>query len=310
MSSLLKRTYFNVIKKPYYQDLEEARSIGILGQIRDTDMVYLFQNEYSIFFKDMHIPVIGTGHTFDIQSFVYFKDPVHRIYGESYYKKYFSTINCFNYFPRDKVIIQRLKDKWNLKYIFPMSLGVDTELFYPETHDNDRIKLLFVASLEYEKGLDILIPLMKKFINNDKIEFHIAGTGPLEDMLRGMEYIRFNGKLDNHELAKLYRGCDVFIYPSHNDTYSMVTLEALSSGLYVLEGDYLKGVFDDFSKYLEYIPMNVESFYNRINDIIINRKIIEHNKDEEYEYVKNNYDWSAIASKFYGDIMEIQEKFN
>ena len=51
--------------------------------------------------------------------------------------------------------------------------------------------------------------------------------------------------------------------------------------------------------------MNVDAFYNRINEIIKDRKIIEHNKKEEYEYVKNNYDWEIVAKKFYNNIREI-----
>ena len=117
--------------------------------------------------------------------------------------------------------------------------------------------------------------------------------------------VKYHGVLTNKELAKLYRECDIFIYPSHSDTYSLVTLQALSSGLYVLTGDFFKGIFDDFNKYLEYLPMNVDAFYNRINEIIKDRKIIEHNKKEEYEYVKNNYDWEIVAKKFYDNIREI-----
>ena len=199
---------------------------------------------------------------------------------------------------------------WHLKYNFPLPLGVDTALFYPDSHiPGNKLKILFVAALEYSKGLDLLIPLIEKFQGNDEIEFHIAGTGPVEDELKKITYIQYHGVLTNEDLAKLYRICDIFVYPSHNDTYSLVTLQALSSGLYVLTGDFFKGIFDDFNKYLEYLPMNVDAFYNRINDIIKDRTIIEHNKQEEYDYVKNNYDWSIIAKKFYTNMQNIYDEF-
>lgn len=169
--------------------------------------------------------------------------------------------------------------------------------------------MLFVAALEYNKGLDILIPLIKKLGNNDEIEFHIAGTGPVEEELKEIKMVNFHGRLNNEELAKLCRECDIFVYPSHNDQHPSAILQALSSGLYVLAGDFFKGIFDDFSKYLEYISMNVESFYGRINEIIKERKIIEHNKQEEYEYTKNNYDWSIIAKKFYDNMENIYDEF-
>ena len=310
LDSLLQRIYVNTILRPYYRDLEWAKSNGLLEEIRKTDMVYLFANEYSIFFKGMNIPIIGSGHAFTISDFVNRQDLPHKLYANYLYKTYFKGINGFNYFPKDESTFNKFKDMWNLKYNFPLSPGVDTELFYPDNHKIDqKIRLLFVASLEYNKGLDILIPLIKKFSNNDEIEFHIAGTGPVEEELKEIKTLNFYGRLSNEELAKLYRECDIFVYPSHNDTYSLVIMQALSSGLYVLTGDFFKGIFDDFTKYLEYIPMNVESFYGRINEIIEDKNIIEHNKQEEYEYTKNNYDWSIIAKKFYDNMENIYNEF-
>ncbi len=310
MDSLPERVYVNTILRPYYRDLEWAKSRGLLEEIRRTDMVYLFANEYSIFFKGMNIPIIGSGHAFTISDFVDRQDLLHKLYANYLYKTYFKDINGFNYFPKDESMFDKFKDMWNLKYNFPLSPGVDTELFYPDNHTTDqKIKFLFVAALEYNKGLDILIPLIKKFGDDNKLEFHIAGTGPVEEELKEIKSINFHGRLSDEDLAKLYRECDIFVYPSHNDSYSLVILQALSSGLYVLAGDFFNGIFDDFSKYLEYIPMNVESFYNRINEIINNRKMIDHDRQEEYGYVRNNYDWSIIARKFYDNMENIYNEF-
>ena len=308
--SVVERVYVNAILKPFYRDLKLASSNGILSEIRKTDIVYLFQNEYSIFFKGMDIPIIGSGHTFTITDFVNRKDLLHKLYASYLYRTYFKGINGFNYFPKDQSVFNKLQEKWHLKYNFSLSPGIDTEFFYPDNHKvGSKIKLLFIAALEYSKGLDILIPLIKKFDIEDRLEFHIAGTGPAEEELKGIESINFHGMLNNEHLAKLYRECDIFIYPSHNDQYPAVVTQALSSGLYVLAGDFFKGIFDDFGKYLEYVPMNVESFYKRINEIINDRKTIEHDKQEEYEYVRINYDWSIIATKFYDNMENIYKEF-
>ncbi|WMT50600.1 MAG: glycosyltransferase family 4 protein [Ferroplasma sp.] len=311
MDSIIQRVYVNSILRPPYRDLKYAESRGLLSEIKKTDIVYLFQNEYSIFFKGMNIPVIGSGHAFTIGDFVNREDLPHKIYANYLYRTYFKNINGFNYFPKDSEVFSKLNDKWHLKYNFPLPPGVNTELFYPDSHiPGKKLKILFVAALEYSKGLDLLIPLMEKFGESDEIEFHIAGRGPLEEELSKMKYVKYHGRLDNEELAKLYRECDVFVYPSHNDTYSLVTLQALSSGMYVLAGDFFKGIFDDLSKYLEYLPMNIDAFYNRINYIIKDRKIIEHNKQDEYQYVKRNYDWSIIAKRFYDNMNNIYNEFS
>ena len=50
--------------------------------------------------------------------------------------------------------------------------------------------------------------------------------------------------------------------------------------------------------------MDIEKWYSRVNEIIKNNNIIKHDKSEEYSYVKDNYDWSVISTKFYGYMAE------
>lgn len=308
--TLIKRIYVNLILRPFYRDLKEAKSKHLLEQIQNTDIVYLFLNEYSIFFKDASIPVIGSDHTFKMGDFTDEKDLTRKLFSNFIYRLYFKNISGLHYFPQDRIKFEKLKRDWHLKYNFELSSAVDTNFFYPELRKvNAKLKFLFVAALDYSKGLDILIPVIEKIGYNDTIEFHIAGSGPVESEIQKIKNIQYHGVLSNEELAMLYRVCDIFIYPSHNDQYPTVVTQALSSGLYVLAGDFFKGIFDDFSKYLEYVPMNVESFYKRINEIINDRKTIEHDKQEEYEYVRNNYDWSIIAKKFYDNMENIYKEF-
>lgn len=211
---------------------------------------------------------------------------------------YYKNINGLHVFPNNADILQSHKA---LKYNIILPNGIDTSMFYPDYNvKNERLRLFFVASLEYGKGLDILLPLIDKFKNNNNVEFHIAGSGSLVNEIKKRNNIIYHGVVDNNELSKLYRESDVFIYPSHSDTYSLVTLEALSSGLYVLCSDYLRQIFDDFEdKYLEYLALEIDVWYNKISEIINNREMIKHDKNNEYDYIKNNYSWEIISKKFY-----------
>lgn len=199
----------------------------------------------------------------------------------------------------DDAVKDLIKDSKQIK------IQCDIILYYPDyAVKNTKLKFLFVASLSSGKGLDILLPLIEK-MNNSEVEFHIAGGGELADKIKTNKRIIYHGILNDTDLARLYRECDVFIFPSHADTFSIVTLQALSSGLYVMCSDYLKGNFDDFeNKYLEYLPLDIEQWYSRVNEIINNNSIIKHDKSEEYSYVKDNYDWSVISTKFYGYMAE------
>ncbi len=291
----------NFIIKNNITDLKNVKkNKNLYEKIRDTDIVYLFYNPYSIFFDNMDIPVIGSTHGEDLK-YITSMNLYKNIYFKLYYKMYYKNINGFHIFRDNNNLSNTIKATFGTEYNMVLPNGIDTSLFHPDYDvKNKKLRLFFVASLKYGKGLDILMPLIDKFSGNNEVEFHIAGGGPMENQIKNNENIIYHGIVNNNELSELYNKSDIFIYPSHNDTFSMVTLEALSSGLYVLCSDYLKGNFDDFeNKYLEYLPLNVDIWYNRINEITNNRALIGHDKNEEYNYIKDNYDWKIISKKFY-----------
>ena len=275
-----------------------------LDEIRDTDIVYLFHNPFAIFFSDTDVPVVGSEHTLGFSQVRASMDKnfFNRFYYNLLYKIYFRNISFFHLFTGKEDILVDLNHYFNsrLKEIMVLPVGINTSLFYPNYDiNNERIKFLFVASLRAGKGLDLLLPLIDR-IDNNNIEFHIVGGGGLADKIKANKRIIYHGILSDTDLAKLYRECDVFIYPSHSDVFPAVILQALSSGLYIMCSDYLKGNFDDFeNKYLEYLPLDIEKWHNRVNEIIRKRNLISHDKGEEYNYVKNNYDWKIISKRFY-----------
>ena len=308
--NIFLRMYKLTISNPIRKDINRLKKteFDTYNLIRGVDIAYLFANEYSILFMKRNIPIIGSKHSAELTMF-HPKSIASKLYSRFYMYLNFRYINGMHIFPKQKWLLPIFEKKYGMKNNFILPIGVDTNLFYPDyAVHNIKLKFLFVAALDYSKGLDIILPLIERF-TNENIEFHVAGGGPLEGIVSSNKKIIYHGVLSNNDLAILYRQCDILIYPSHNDTYSTVALEALSSGLYVLIGDYLKDNFDDFeNKYLEYLPMTVDAFYNKINEIIKNRTIIEHNKKEEYDFVKDNYDWTVIASEFYREIRNIVDE--
>jgi phosphatidylinositol alpha 1,6-mannosyltransferase len=66
------------------------------------------------------------------------------------------------------------------------------------------------------------------FFLNDGIVGHGAEESWLrENMLRAT----FTGVLRGEELAEAYANMDLFVFPSHTDTFGNVVLEALASGV-------------------------------------------------------------------------------
>ena len=113
-----------------------------------------------------------------------------------------------------------------------------------------------------------------------------------------------------NELSELYRTCDVFVYPTGCDTFGLVVLEALSSGLYVIMSDLFRGAFDDFEKlhYLEYQSRDPELIAKRMENISRDKSILDHDRMKEYQYVKDNYSWETISRKLFDFFFEVAKK--
>src|ERR1700722_9456612 len=61
---------------------------------------------------------------------------------------------------------------------------------------------------------------------------YVVGGGPLLSTLkRRYPEVRFVGPRDGEELAAYFAAADVFVFPSRTDTFGLVMLEALASGV-------------------------------------------------------------------------------
>lgn len=109
------------------------------------------------------------------------------------------------------------------------SRGVDADLFKPRPNKlifGEWPQLLYVGRVSVEKNLDAFL---KSPMIGTKL---IVGDGPDRARLQ-FEYPNaiFLGVKTGKELADIYASADVFVFPSLTDTFGLVLLEALASGL-------------------------------------------------------------------------------
>ena len=119
-----------------------------------------------------------------------------------------------------------------------MPRGVDSTLFHPgkrSRRDEDReIVLGFVGRLSVEKNVALLAAVQRQLEQWGFEAFHflIVGHGTEEAWLREhLPRAEFTGVLQGEALATAYANMDLFVFPSHTDTFGNVVLEALSSGV-------------------------------------------------------------------------------
>lgn len=109
------------------------------------------------------------------------------------------------------------------------SRGVDTLLFRPRSEpllDLPRPIHLYVGRLAIEKNIEA-------FLNLDLPGSQVViGAGPLQaDLKARFPKAHFLGQRIGEDLARLYAAADVFVFPSLTDTFGLVILEAMASGL-------------------------------------------------------------------------------
>jgi glycosyltransferase involved in cell wall biosynthesis len=112
------------------------------------------------------------------------------------------------------------------------SRGVDLELFnpaqapHPQLANLPRPLLLTVGRVAKEKNLEAFLSCD---VAGTKV---VVGDGPMLTELKArFPHIVFMGSLHGTELASAYAAADVFVFPSKTDTFGLVMIEALASGV-------------------------------------------------------------------------------
>jgi glycosyltransferase involved in cell wall biosynthesis len=109
------------------------------------------------------------------------------------------------------------------------SRGVDTDLYRPRPdlpRPHPGPVFLHVGRLAVEKNVEGFLRLD---LPGTKL---VVGDGPARARLEAAyPQARFLGALEGEALAQTYSAADVFVFPSRTDTFGLVLLEALASGL-------------------------------------------------------------------------------
>lgn len=114
--------------------------------------------------------------------------------------------------------------------------GVDLGLFHPGRRDraDDCLTIGYAGRLAPEKSVRELVQLEAALLASGHTNFclSIVGDGPEMGWLRAnLRHAQFHGVLHGAELARAFANMDVFAFPSRTDTYGLVVLEALASGV-------------------------------------------------------------------------------
>lgn len=198
------------------------------------------------------------------------------------------------------------------KIIYLPSFYIDQRIFYPRNLEK-KYDLLFVGRLVNNKGLDLLIKVLK-LLKKDLLNFKIAivGKGPKEDWLKlkikdeelinNIEFLDWVG--NNQELASIYNQAKILLITSDNEGGPRVGLEAMACGIPVIStkvGIMIDLIKNDENGYL--VDWTAEEFVTQIktilNDSELSRKLSENARQtaQVFSYNKLIKDYATTLQK-------------
>jgi glycosyltransferase involved in cell wall biosynthesis len=129
------------------------------------------------------------------------------------------------------LIHQRLRRETHL-----MPHGVDTDLFSPNrrTSDSEVFTLGYVGRLTPEKNVRLLAEIERKLLaaGCGPFRFLVVGDGLDRHWLQSrLKTAEFTGFLSGVDLANAYAAMDLLIFPSETETFGLVVIEAMASGV-------------------------------------------------------------------------------
>ena len=133
-------------------------------------------------------------------------------------------------------------------YVLPNTLDVEKCGGIPIRSVPEKTKILFLSNIRQEKGVWEYLRVAKEIANKcPEVEFLLAGPCQSRQMQGDIRHfierhrlsgqVQIIGPIYGDEKEKLFRNSDIFLFPSHQEAFPLVVLEAMQWGLPVVASD-------------------------------------------------------------------------
>jgi glycosyltransferase involved in cell wall biosynthesis len=197
--------------------------------------------------------------------------------------------------------------------ITPISNGINTKVFNPNNNGEylrKRFKLpkknvvLYAGRIAPEKNLDVLVKAIPFVTKEVESHFLFVGSGGdykqylenLAEELNISKYITFTDFLDWNDYPNIYATADLFALPAESELQSIVTLEAVASGLPVIVVN--KGALPELANSengLIFEPRNSREMAEKIVKILSDEKLKKQMGKKSLELVEKHSFQSVVT---------------
>ncbi|HXZ95252.1 MAG TPA: glycosyltransferase [Dehalococcoidia bacterium] len=204
--------------------------------------------------KKLGIPVVGTNHFMpeNLVHFLHLPEIAERELRKLAWRDCVRIFEQLDYVTTPtKTAAALLENAGFSKDVMPISCGIDLERFKP-TNDglylkqvfavpNNRPVLLYVGRLDKEKKIDVILQALPDILRVTSVHLVVVGMGREKQKLAELtgklgiqNAVTFTGFVPDKDLQNIYRIADLFVIAGIAELQSIVTMEAMASGLPVV----------------------------------------------------------------------------
>jgi len=268
--------------------------------------------------KELDIPVVGTNHFMPENFTHYFYLPK---FIEAKFKKIIwqGVLKVYN---QVETMISPTKTAGSLleksgfkNMIIPVSNGIDLKRFNLNNNGDylkekykipaNRLSVLYVGRLDKEKRIDMIIAAMPEIIKKVDAHLVLGGVGKLryslEEQVKNLglqDRVTFVGFVPDEDLPNLYRLANLFAIAGIAELQSVVTMEAMASGLPILGVNAValpELIHDGENGYL-FSENNIQELAERAIMILLNKELQAQMSAKSLEIIQR-HDVNLVMAK-------------
>jgi len=186
-------------------------------------------------------------------------------------------------------------------------LGVDPDFFEYSEPDEPK-ELVAIGSLRERKGYDVLFEALNQIQQEyPEVHLHVFGHGPLEDELHTQVErldldgnVTFHGYVDQSVVREHLSRARAFVHPSRSESFSLVRLEAMSTGCPVVVTD-ISGAREMVRDGEEGFVVPIESpepIADAVTTLLSDYELTKQISRQARDRVEEKYDWRKIAEEY------------
>ncbi len=195
--------------------------------------------------------------------------------------------------------------------------GVDTSLFHVSKRSQEwrtrfggggKPIVLFVSRLVWEKDLRVLAEAYNS-LRSRRTDFEMVVVGDgharaeLETMMPGARFLGFQA---GEELARSFASSDIFVFPSTTETFGLVTIEAMASGLVPVAAKVggAAGLIEEGKNGLFTKPFSGEHMARQVSTLLDNPELMRTLGRNAHVHAQT-FSWDAILDQLFAAYADV-----